>query len=53
MVLDAIIIVLLLAFAGSFPTRGYGFTAWGPYGGQSVIGMLVVIAIIVWLFQNL
>lgn len=29
MVLVAIIIVLLLAFAGSFATRGYGFAAWG------------------------
>lgn len=51
MLIYVLFVLALLAFLGAFPTGGYGFTAWGTYGAQSVLGTVLIIILIIWLVQ--
>ncbi len=46
-----IIIVLVLLFGGG--GGYYGYSRWGTGGGLGIVGTVIVIAVLVWVFGGL
>jgi hypothetical protein len=44
-----LIIILLLLFGGGY----YGYSKWGTGGGIGIVGTVVIIAVLVYLFGGL